>query len=119
MKFSAVLFANLLAASAVVAVPRNSRRSGLAERVARREAARSGAPLKLTEESAAERVAQSVEGVDATQVTLESTNWGGGILTVCNSSNPVLAKENTIIPRNLLLKLFLAYTRLSLHIEKT
>jgi len=84
MKFSAVLFANLLAVSAVIAAPRNSKRSGLAERVARREAARSGAPLKLTEESAdarAERIAQGTEGTEATQVTLESSNWAGGILT--------------------------------------
>jgi len=88
MKFSAVLFANLLAATAVLAVPRNSKRSGLAERIARREAARSGLPLgerasqplHLTEASAADRAARVAAG-NATHVTLESTNWAGGILT--------------------------------------
>lgn len=81
MKFSAVLFANLLAASAVLAAPRNSKRSGLADRIARREAARSGQPLKLTEESQALRTEAQENGIDATQVTLESSNWAGAILT--------------------------------------
>jgi len=80
MKFSTVLFANLLAASAVLAAPRNSRRSGLAERIARREAARSGQPLILTEESQALRT-EALNAGNATHVTLESTNWGGAILT--------------------------------------
>jgi len=49
--------------------------------VARREAARTGAPLKLTEEAADARAERIAQGVDATQVTLESSNWAGGILT--------------------------------------
>jgi len=82
MKFSTALFTNLLAASAVLAAPRNSKRGGhgLATRVARREAARSGQPLKLTEASEALRT-EAIETGNATHVTLESTNWAGGILT--------------------------------------
>lgn len=83
MKFSAVLLANLLAATAVLAAPRDSKRAGhgLAARIARREAARSGAPLQLTEASESARAERLATG-NATHVTLESTNWAGGILTV-------------------------------------
>jgi len=82
MKFSAILLTNLLAATAVLAAPRDSKRagSGLAARIARREAARTGSPLKLTESSEALRT-EALEAGNATHVTLESTNWGGAILT--------------------------------------
>jgi len=79
MKFSTSLLANLLAASAVLAAPRDSKR-GLADRIARREAARSGAPLKLTESSEAFR-AEALATGNETQATLQSTNWAGAILT--------------------------------------
>lgn len=104
MKFSAGFLVNLLAATAIAA-PRNSRRSGLAERVARREAERSGLPLKLTEASAAQRVAEAEAGIEVTHVTLESSNWAGGILTVCltHSISLFQMKENLILWRNSLI----------------
>jgi hypothetical protein len=82
MKFSAALLTNLLAATVVLAAPRDSKRAGhgLASRIARREAARNGNPLKLSESSAAFRTEALATG-NATHVTLESTNWAGGILT--------------------------------------
>lgn len=78
MKFSAILL--LAAATLTLAAPRNSKRSGLAARIARREAARSGQPLILTEASANART-EALEAGNATHVTLESTNWAGAILT--------------------------------------
>jgi len=96
MKFSAVLLANLLAVTSVIAAPapnaspvKRNMGSGLAARIARREAERRGlpipdtshlgGPLKLTEASEEFRASLTSEATAVT--TLESSNWAGAILT--------------------------------------